>query len=141
MNKTKMIATIGPSSRNKEVIKEMIKYGVDVVRINMSHSTFEEAKEVILNVREINRELDVVTGIMIDTRGPEIRINKLDSRKVKLEKDQNIRIVKNNIIGNNEIISITLPDAIDYIKIGQKILLNDGSVVLSVGWWKADGRI
>ena len=132
MNKTKMIATIGPSSRPKEVIKDMIINGVDVIRINMSHSSFEEARDIIINVRDIDRELKSVTGIMIDTRGPEIRLNDLESRKIKLEKDNNIRIVKKYIKGNSDIISITLPDALNYIKIGQKILLNDGSVALEV---------
>ena len=132
MNKTKMIATIGPSSKSKEIIKEMIVNGVDVIRINMSHSTFEEARNVIVNVREIDRELNVVTGIMIDTRGPEIRLDELASKKIKLEHGNNIRIVKNHIRGTYEIVSITLPDALDYIKTGQKILLNDGSVELEV---------
>ena len=83
MNKTKMIATIGPSSMNKDVIREIIKEGVDVIRINMSHSTFEQAQSVILNVREIDRQLNLVTGIMIDTRGPEIRINELQKTNSK----------------------------------------------------------
>lgn len=132
MNKTKMIATIGPSSKSKEVIKEMIINGVDVIRINMSHSTFEEAKQVILDVREIDRELNSVTGIMIDTRGPEIRINKLEKEKIKLNEGDKIRITKNTIVGNSEMISITLPAAIDYIKLDQKILLNDGSILIEV---------
>lgn len=132
MNKTKMIATIGPSSKSKEVMKKMIESGVDVIRINMSHSTFEDARDIILKVREINRELSLVTGIMIDTRGPEIRINKLTENKMKLEKGNTIRITKNNIIGDSQIISLTLPVVIDYIKINQRILLNDGSVVLNV---------
>ena len=132
MNKTKMIATIGPSSKSKDVIKRMIEGGVDVVRINMSHSTFEEARSVILSVREIDRELNTSTGIMIDTRGPEIRVTDLENKKIKLEKDNTIRIIKNNINGNSDFFSITLPDAINYIRIGQKILLNDGSVELEV---------
>ena len=84
MNKTKMIATIGPSSRSKETIKQMILSGVDVIRINMSHSSFEDARDVILKVRELNRELSVITGIMIDTRGPEIRITELEKNKINV---------------------------------------------------------
>lgn len=132
MNKTKMIATIGPSSMNKEIIKNMILKGVDVVRINMSHSSFEEAQKVILNVREIDRELSTVTGIMIDTRGPEIRINELETKKVKLEEGSTIRITKNKIRGNSEMFSITLPEALDYIRIGQVILANDGAIAFEV---------
>ena len=132
MNKTKMIATIGPSSKSKDIIKDMIINGVDVIRINMSHSTFEEAQKVILDVRDIDRQLNLVTGIMIDTRGPEIRIKELESKKIKLEKGNTIRITKNNIKGNSDMVSITLPAIIDYIRIGQTILANDGSVALEV---------
>ena len=85
MNKTKMIATIGPSSMDKVVIKNMILAGVDVIRINMSHSNFDEAKNIIFNVREIDRELSTSTGLMIDTRGPEIRIGSLEKERIKLK--------------------------------------------------------
>lgn len=132
MNKTKIIATIGPSSKSKEVIKNMIVEGVDVIRINMSHSTFDDAKDVILKVREINRELSNVTGIMIDTRGPEIRLTNLEKNKIKLEAGNTIRIVKNNIVGDSQVVSLTLPDVINYIKVGERILVNDGSIELSV---------
>ena len=132
MNKTKMIATIGPSSRSKETIKQMILSGVDVIRINMSHSSFEDARDVILKVRELNRELSVITGIMIDTRGPEIRITELEKNKIKLLAGNTIRIVKNNIKGNENMISLTLPEVINYIKVGERILLNDGNVTLEV---------
>ena len=83
MNKTKMIATIGPSSSNTDIIKNMILSGVDVVRVNMSHCTFDYAKDIIVKVREIDRELSTITGIMIDTKGPEIRINELEKKKIK----------------------------------------------------------
>lgn len=132
MNKTKIIATIGPSSKSKEVIKNMIVEGVDVIRINMSHSTFDDAKDVILKVREINRELNNVTGIMIDTRGPEIRLTNLEKNKVKLESGNTIRIVKNNIVGNSEMVSLTLPDVINYIKVGERLVVNDGNIELIV---------
>ncbi len=132
MNKTKMIATIGPSSKSKETIKKMILEGVDVIRINMSHSSFEDARDIILKIRELNRELSVITGIMIDTRGPEIRITELEKNKVKLIKGSTIRIIKNNIKGNENMISLSLPDVINYIKAGEKILVNDGNVALEV---------
>ncbi len=132
MNKTKMIATIGPASDKKETIKEMILNGVDVIRINMSHSDFDYARKVILSVREIDVELSTQTGIMIDTRGPEIRIGNLESKKVKLEKGKMIKITKNNIVGNSDIVSTTFSGLIKYCKLGEKILVNDGNVELVV---------
>ena len=132
MNKTKMIATIGPSSYKKEIIKEMLESGVDVVRINMSHSDFEFAKNVILRVRELDRELSISTGIMIDTRGPEIRIGELERKSIKLIKGNTIKIIRDQIIGNENAISTSFKNLIDYSKIGEKFLLNDGSVELVV---------
>ena len=87
MNKTKMIGTIGPSSSDYSIIKEMILSGVDVIRINMTYSNFEFAKQVILNVRKVNIEENVTTGIMIDTVGPVLRICGLETPIINLEKD------------------------------------------------------
>lgn len=128
MNKTKMIATIGPSSMDKVVIKNMILAGVDVIRINMSHSNFDEAKNIIFSVREIDRELSTSTGLMIDTRGPEIRIGSIEKERIKLKKGDTIRISENNIVGNSSVISTTLKNLVKYCKMGERLLLNDGNV-------------
>lgn len=132
MNKTKMIATIGPSSYKKDVIREILREGVDVVRINMSHSDFDFAQNVILNVRDLDRELGLSTGIMIDTRGPEIRIGTLEKNKIKLEKGKTIKIVRGPIVGNENIISTSFRDLVSYAKMGEKLLVNDGNVELVV---------
>lgn len=132
MNKTKMIATIGPSSYKKDVIREILREGVDVVRINMSHSDFDFAQNVILNVRDLDRELGLSTGIMIDTRGPEIRIGTLEKNKIKLEKGKTIKIVRGPVVGNENIISTSFRDLVSYAKMGEKLLVNDGNVELVV---------
>lgn len=132
MNKTKMIATIGPSSYKKDIIRELLREGVDVVRINMSHSDFNFAQNVILNVRDLDRELGLSTGIMIDTRGPEIRIGELEKNKIKLEKGKTIKIVRGPIVGNENIISTSFRDLVSYAKMGEKLIVNDGSVELVV---------
>ena len=66
MNKTKIIATIGPASKDKETLKQMFLNGMNVVRLNLSHSTHEFCKEIIANIRKINKELGVNIGIMMD---------------------------------------------------------------------------
>lgn len=132
MNKTKMIGTLGPSSSSYEVIREMIIAGVDVVRINMSYATFEFAKEAILNVRKINLEQKIETGIMLDTRGPEIRIGGLEKPVIRLEKNKLIRIVYSDIIGNQDMISVPHKDIITHSKIGDELYLNNASVKLIV---------
>ena len=103
MNKTKMISTVGPSSLDKEIIRGLIKGGSDVIRINMSHSNLDEAKKIIGYVREINFEEKILTGIMIDTKGPEIRIGALEEKKVYLQKDKIIRLSESEIVGNKDL--------------------------------------
>ena len=132
MNKTKMIATIGPSSKEESVIKEIIRAGADVIRINMSHASMDFARDIILKTRKVSLELGVEVGIMIDTRGPEIRIGEIETNKFKLYKGKKIRIVKNQIVGTPEMISISIPEVINHCKIGEKIILNDGEVELVV---------
>lgn len=132
MNKTKIIGTLGPSSNTYEVIKDMINAGIDVVRINMSYASFEFAKEAILNVRKINLEQNIETGIMLDTRGPEVRIGGLERPIIKLEKNKMIRIVYSNIIGNADMISIQNKEIITHSKIGDEVYLNNASVKLVV---------
>ena len=132
MNKTKMIVTIGPKSNNDEIIKEMILNGADVIRINMSYASFEEAKNIILSVRKLNLELGVQTGIMIDTLGPEIKIGNIEKPKVELKKDSLIRIVCNEIVGNSEIVPITEKSAIEKCELADEIYLNNGEVKVTV---------
>ena len=88
MNKTKMIGTLGPSSSTYEVIRDMINAGVDVIRINMSYADFDFARDAIINVRKINLENQFETGIMLDTRGPEVRIGGLEKPVIQLEKNK-----------------------------------------------------
>ena len=132
MNKTKMIGTLGPSSNTYEVIRDMINSGIDVVRINMSYASFDFAREAILNVRKINLEQKIETGIMLDTRGPEIRIGGLEKPVIKLEKNKMVRIVYSDIIGNEEIISVPYQEIISHSKVGDEIYLNNANVKLEV---------
>ena len=132
MNKTKMIGTLGPSSSTFEVIRDMIYSGIDVVRINMSYASFDFAREAILNVRKIDLEQKIETGIMLDTRGPEIRIGGLERPVIQLEKNKMIRIVFSDIVGNAELISVPYKEIITHSKVGDEIYLNNASVQLEV---------
>ena len=132
MNKTKMIGTLGPSSNTYEVIRDMITSGIDVVRINMSYASFDFARDAILNVRKINLEQKIETGIMLDTRGPEIRIGGLEKPVIRLEKNKIVRIVYSDVIGNEELIPVPYKEIIMHTKIGDEIYLNNASVKLEV---------
>jgi pyruvate kinase len=89
-----MIGTIGPLSSKVEVLKEIISSGIDVIRINMSYAKFDFAREVILNVRKICLEQNIEVGIMLDTRGPELRISGLEKPVISLEKNKYTKLFK-----------------------------------------------
>ena len=110
----------------------MITSGIDVVRINMSYAGFDFARDAILNVRKINLEQKIETGIMLDTRGPEIRIGGLEKPVIKLEKNKIVRIVYSDVIGNEELIPVPYKEIIMHTKIGDEIYLNNASVKLEV---------
>ena len=74
IRKTKIIATIGPTTSSKEMLKKIISKGVNVCRLNFSHLTHADAKEIISNIKEINQELHVHTAILADLQGPKIRV-------------------------------------------------------------------
>lgn len=132
MVKTKIICTIGPSCSRKTVMKDMFTAGMDCVRINMSHSTQADCLPYIKLVKEIRAELKTPCAIMIDTKGPEIRIGKFIKGFIFLKKGQNFNIVNIDIIGDEEKATCSYKELYKDIKQGNKILINDGLVVLKV---------
>ena len=124
MKKTKIVATLGPSSENK--IKEMIKAGVDVFRLNFSHATHKIHKESIKKIRETAKELDSKTAILQDISGPKIRIGEIDGF-LELKKGDKIRLVKKNPKDRYDL-TLSYPEIIDDLKVGEYVFFADGSI-------------
>ena len=129
INKTKIVATIGPSSSSKEMIKKMVLRGVNVCRINFSHSTHDQAKEIINNIKEVNKELRVHTAILADLQGPKIRVGTFEKPK-KLRKGSYIHFTTNH--KNKEDIYISYPNFPKDVQKGDRVLLDDGKISLQV---------
>ena len=130
-NRTKIIATIGPSSSDYQVLREMVIKGVDVVRLNFSHGSHKDHKKVISNVRKISDELGVPITILQDLQGPKIRVGKLDKEQIVLKDGNTLSVTSKNIIGNQNSICID-NNVIGDINIGEKILIDDGKIELKV---------
>ena len=113
MNKTKIIATIGPATYKKEVLMELINSGVDVVRLNMSYSDYHFCREVIGNIQEINREIQANTAIMLDLEGPCIRVGEFQGGHGEFQTGEKIRIYMKPIICNSYQFSVNYPKLID----------------------------
>lgn len=132
MKKTKIIATIGPNSNNKETIREMVLSGCDVIRINLSHASSKFCDDVIDLVREIERELNKPIGIMLDTNGPSVRLDEIKEEKVFLKKDREIKLYSYPVLCNNTQISVNYGEIVSDLEIGNVLLLNDGTVSIEV---------
>ncbi|NLK72673.1 MAG: pyruvate kinase [Clostridiales bacterium] len=132
MKKTKIVCTLGPASESKETLKEMIKAGMNVARLNFSHGTHEEHKKRIDLIKEIRQEMDVHVAILLDTKGPEIRTGKFDKEEIILKEGSYFTLTVRDIIGNDEISSVTYAGLVNDVKIGDKILIDDGLIELVV---------
>jgi len=130
--KTKIVCTIGPASEEKETLKQMIKGGMNVMRLNFSHGTYDEHKKKIVTLREVSNELKEPVAIMLDTKGPEIRTHEFEGGQTTFKGGQVVRIKADEILGTSECFSITYHNLYQDVKQGGFILLNDGQITLQV---------
>ena len=130
--KTKIIATIGPASSSKEVLREMIMAGVDVCRLNFSHGSHEDHLKVIKIIHELNKELNTYVALLGDLQGPKIRIGDIGEGKVQLVDGKTIIFSTNKFVGNAEKVYITYPQFPKDVKPGERILIDDGKLFLEI---------
>ena len=131
MKKTKIVTSIGPASNSVEVFTEMVKAGANVARINFSHATLEERQIVVSTVKAV-REKGYHVGILYDTKGPEFRNGEVVEEGINLVPGNTIKVVKENVIGNQERFSLNHPEAIDALNVGDTILLENGLMEIKV---------
>ena len=131
-NKTKIVCTIGPACANEETLREMMLAGMNVARFNMSHGTHESHRELMDMVKKVRFELGLPVSIMLDTKGPEIRIKQFKKGKVNLVEGEQFAITTENVVGDNTIVGVTYERLPSIVKKGTRILLNDGLIELVV---------
>ena len=130
--KTKIIATLGPSCDNEKSIEKLISAGVNVFRINLSHISTEAIEKYIKMIQKTREKMHKPISIMVDTRGPEVRVCSFLNNKVNLKKGQKFSLVSNDVQGDNAKVQITQPICIENAKIGGTILANDGRLKLKI---------
>ena len=131
MKKTKIVATIGPESSSKEILRKLILSGVNVIRLNLTHASHDFCKDILEKVRQINEEEGTTVASLLDTNGPDIRTGSFIGGYAFLKKGDKIRIYMDDIMGDNTKFSINY-NIIEDIKIGSIIKINDGLVILRV---------
>ena len=133
MRKTKIICTLGPAVDSEEKLKEMIQNGLDCARLNFSHGTHEEQKVRIDRVKKVREELGIPLPILLDTKGPEIRLRDFQNKKISLKTGDIFTFSPDfGLLGNQEIIGLTYPNLADYVKVDDIILVDDGKVSFKV---------
>ena len=132
MKKTKIVCSIGPASCNVETFKKMVEKGANVARINFSHATDEEKENVVNVVKTVRKLTNKSIGILYDTKGPEFRNGIVNDSGINLVPGKTIKIVKEDVIGNEERFTVNHKSAIDSLQIGNTILLENGLMMIKV---------
>ena len=134
IRKTKIVGTIGPASESEEMLTKLMNAGLNVTRINFSHGGYEENKVKIETIKKVRKALNRPVALVLDTKGPEIRTGKLETgdEKVTIEEGQTFTFVHDDILGNNTKTTISYKDLYKDVKIGSRILVDDGALEFEV---------
>lgn len=139
MKKTKIICSIGPATYDPDIMEQLVRQGMNVARINFSHATLEEKQTVMASVKEVRKRTGVPVAILYDTKGPEFRNGVLENGEITLVEGKTIRVVKENVVGNEERFTVNYPSAIDSLEVGSIILLENGLMKMEVISKESDG--
>ena len=133
MRKTKIICTLGPSTDNDEIMKEMIRLGMDVARFNFSHGDHNEHLGRLKKIEQFREDMNIPIATLMDTKGPEIRIGTFkDNKKVNLKAGQQFVLTTQEVEGDETQVSISYPSLIYDVDPGAKILIDDGLIEMTV---------
>lgn len=132
MRKTKIVCTLGPATNDVEIMKQLIQNGMDAARINFSHGTYETHAETIAKLKQVREELNAPIPLILDTKGPEIRVKTFKEDKVRLEEDATFTLTTREVEGDVNIVSVTYADLPKDVHRGSRILIDDGLIELKV---------
>ncbi|MDR2506015.1 MAG: pyruvate kinase [Oscillospiraceae bacterium] len=132
MKKTKIVCTLGPASSDESILEAMLKSGMNVARLNFSHGTHEQHKRMIEKFRRVRDKLGMPAAVMLDTKGPEIRLRDFKDGKAFIKHGDSYVLTVNERLGDSEGASVSYPKLAEQMKRGVKLLINDGRVRLTV---------
>ena len=132
MKKTKIICSIGPASCDVNTMEQMVLAGMNVARVNFTHATLEERLCVVETVKQVRERTGANVAILWDTKGPEFRSGPLECGTINLVEGETIKVVKEKIAGNQEMISVNHPEALNSLNIGDLLLLENDKMRIQV---------
>jgi pyruvate kinase len=139
--KTKIVATVGPASRSFDGLLELLQAGVDVFRLNFSHGTHDDHREVIEMITRINNEFDTPVGILADLQGPKLRVGKIENGSMPIKKGDILTFVNEECMGNMERVYMSYQKFAKEVNKDDRILVDDGKVVLKVVESDGEGAV
>src|SRR5262245_22199080 len=128
LHKTKIIATVGPACNTYEKLLALVHEGVNVFRLNFSHGTHEQHRDVIGHIHRINADFPFNIAILADLQGPKLRVGQIENNELDLKKGDEFYFTNEPCIGTLEHVYISYPDFYKDVRIGEKILLDDGKI-------------
>ncbi len=132
-SKTKIVATIGPASSNKDMLEKLVSAGMNVARLNFSHGSYQDHGRVINTIRSLSRTMNRPIGILLDLQGPKIRVGAIENGgPIMLNPDDEFTITSKNILGTDKIISTTYSALAHDVKPDDTVLLDDGLIKMKV---------
>ncbi len=132
MRKTKIVCTLGPATDSYQILKKLVRAGMNVARLNMSHGSYDEHRTRIEMVKRVREELDTPVAILMDTKGPEIRIKTFAGGRVELCEGERFTLTVKDVEGDVSRVSVTYADLPRHLKKGDRVLINDGLIELRV---------
>lgn len=132
LKKTKIVATIGPASDNFETLSKLADAGMNVIRVNFSHGDYAAHKIKIDLARRLEKEKGIPIPVMLDTKGPEIRLGQIANDPVAIPQDKIVRISMKPIVGNADKFSVSYPQLFDDVKVGDQLRIDDGNLGLLI---------
>lgn len=132
LHKTKIIATVGPASNSYEKILALVEAGVNVFRLNFSHGTHAQHQQVIEHIHKINQDFPFNIAILADLQGPKLRVGEIENGALPLEKGDEFLFTNEECVGSKNGVYISYPNFYKDVRIGEKILLDDGKIEVLV---------
>ena len=132
MRRTKIVCTLGPSTDKEEVLRNLMKNGMNVARMNFSHGTHEEQKARLDMIKKLREELNLPVAALLDTKGPEIRIGDVEGGKLELKPGQEFTLTTEEMLGTEKKVTITYKELYKDVELGDSILIDDGLIGMEV---------
>ena len=132
MRRTKIVCTIGPASNSEEMLKKLIRSGMNVARLNFSPGSHEYHQATLDRIKKVRREMEVPLAILLDTKGPEIRVREFENGPVMLKEGDEFTLTTREVKGNGSIVSVTYGGLAREVKPGNSILIDDGNIEMEV---------